>query len=317
MSISAQKLKRHPHAAACKKRINEKALAPYYFTLPFVLFYATFLVFPIIFNVYVSFTDWNAFGQADFIGIDNYIELLSDTRFFKALGNTGILMLMITPIQMVLGMLIAVILSQRYFPAPNAFRLANFLPYLTTPVALGVFFAMLFDTHFGYVNKLLELLGIAGPDWFGKVWPARFLTAILTVWRWSGYTAVMFMAGITNISDSIYEACDIDGANAWERFWFITLPLLKSVVVFVVLTNMVGCFQLFEEPVMLFTGSGMGSHNIGGPRNAVLTGLWMMYDTSFGNVMRYGYGAAVSVGLFVVIGVVTIIFKKIVGKEDY
>lgn len=317
MSISAQKLKHHPHAAACKKRINEKALAPYYFTLPFVLFYATFLVFPIIFNVYVSFTDWNAFGQADFIGIDNYIELLSDTRFFKALGNTGILMLMITPIQMVLGMLIAVILSQRYFPAPNAFRLANFLPYLTTPVALGVFFAMLFDTHFGYVNKLLELLGIAGPDWFGKVWPARFLTAILTVWRWSGYTAVMFMAGITNISDSIYEACDIDGANAWERFWFITLPLLKSVVVFVVLTNMVGCFQLFEEPVMLFTGSGMGSHNIGGPRNAVLTGLWMMYDTSFGNVMRYGYGAAVSVGLFVVIGVVTIIFKKIVGKEDY
>ena len=317
MSIPASQHRQKTHRMNKKHLITERTIAPYYFVAPFLVFYIVFLVFPIIFNVYVSFTDWNAFGKANFIGIDNYIELLSDSRFFMSLGNTGILMLMITPIQMVLGMLIAVVLSQKYFPFPNAFRLANFLPYLTTPVALGIFFAMLFDTHFGYVNKMLELIGITGPDWFGKVWPARFLTAILAVWRWSGYTAVMFMAGITNISDTIYEAADIDGTNVWQSFWYITLPLLKDVAVFVIITNMIGCFQLFEEPVMLFTGSGMGSHSIGGPRNAVLTGLWMMYDTSFGTVMRYGYGSAISVGLFVIIGVVTIVFKKIVGKEEY
>lgn len=290
-----------------------KAVAPYVFSAPFVIFYLLFLAFPIIYTFYMSLMDWTPFDAPTFAGIKNYIELFQDERFYKALTNTFILMVMIIPIQLSLGMFMAVMLSSKYMRFKNAFRLFNFLPYLTTPVALGLFFAILFDPTFGYINMALEMLGLPQPDWTGQPWPARAMVAIITIWRWSGYTGVMFLAGITNISEDIYEACEIDGADGWKRFIHITLPMIKPVVVFVTLTTLIGCFQIFEEPLLLFSGGGSGRGLVGGPQGAALTGIWMMYDVAFGTVMRYGYGAAISYGLFLAIGIVTLVFNKIVG----
>ncbi len=309
---------RAKNTAVLPKKSNKSSMtgvkvAPYVFCAGFVMCFLTFQLFPILYTFYMSLTNWSPFNATTFIGLQNYIELFTDVRFLSALKNTAILVAMITPVQAILGLFIAVTLSRNFFPARNAFRLLNFMPYLTTPVALGVFFAILFDPFFGYVNKALALLGITGPDWTGDVWPARFLVAIVTIWRWSGYTAVMLMAGITNISKDIYEAAEVDGANEWQTFAKITLPLLRPVLVFVILTNLIGCFQIFEEPLLLFGGGGSGASGVGGPRNAVLTGVWMMYDTAFGSIMRYGYGSAIAYGMFLVIGIVTIAFNKIVG----
>lgn len=293
--------------------LSGKKIAPYVFSAPFVLFYILFLAFPILFTFYMSLMNWTPFDTPVFIGLHNYMELFTDARFYKALGNTFILMLMIIPVQLSLGMFIAVILSSKYMPLKNAFRLMNFLPYLTTPVALGLFFAILFDPVFGYINMALKLIGLPQPDWTGNPWAARAMVSMITIWRWSGYTGVMLLAGITNISDDIYEACEIDGANGWQRFIRVTLPMIKPVVVFVTLTTLIGCFQIFEEPLLLFSGGGSGRGLVGGPQGAALTGVWLMYDVGFGTVMRYGYGAAISYGLFIAIGMVTIVFNRLVG----
>lgn len=295
------------------RRLTGKAVAPYVFSAPFLIFHFLFLSFPIIYTFYMSLMNWTPFADPTFAGLANYIKLFQDSRFYKALGNSFILMVMIIPIQLALGMFIAVMLTDKYMKFKNSFRLMIFLPYLTTPVALGLFFAILFDPTFGYVNMALGLANLPQPDWTGTPWAARAMVAIITIWRWSGYTGVMFMAGITNISEEIYEACEIDGASGWTRFSKVTLPLIKPVAIFVTLTTLIGCFQIFEEPLLLFSGGGSGRGLVGGPQGAALTGVWLMYDVAFGTVMDYGYGAAIAYGLFVAIALVTLVFNKLVG----
>jgi multiple sugar transport system permease protein/cellobiose transport system permease protein len=281
--------------------------APYLFISPYFFIYIAFSLFPIIYTFYISLTSWNGFSSPVFIGLKNYLVLILDRRFYSALRNTLILMLMIIPLQIVLAMFVAVLLSSSIMPAKGTFRLLNFLPFLTTPLALGIIFGIMFDWQFGAVNQLLGLLGLVKENinWLGKPWPARIMVSLITVWKYYGYTAVLFMAGITNINPSLYEAAEIDGVNAVQKFARITVPLLRPTIIFVVLTTMIGCFQIFDEPLMIFSTSGSSSM-VGGPDNAVLTGVWMIYDTAFGNILRFGYGAAIAYGLFVFIAVLTV-----------
>jgi len=273
-----------------------------------------FSLFPIVFSGFISLNDWNGYTQPIFIGLKNYAEALSDPRFYQALENTLLLMVMIIPFQLILGFLIAVILNDRLMVLKKMFRLLNFLPYLTTPIALGVIFGILFEPNFGTVNFILQSLGLSAVNWTTEVWPARILIAMITTWRYAGYTAVLFMAGITNINTDVYEASEIDGASFWQRTFKITLPLLKPVTVFVVLSTLIGCFQIFEEPFMIF---GVANKLIGGPDNAVLSGVWLFYDTAFSNQLRNGYASAIAVCLFIVIAVISFGMNKLMkGKEE-
>ncbi len=293
--------------------LRQKA-APYLFILPYFLIFIAFSLFPILFSGYISLNDWNGYTNPVFIGLKNYAEVLGDARFYKALFNTLLLMVMIIPVQLILGFMIAVMLSSKVMILKKAFRLLNFLPYLTTPIALGVIFAILFDPAFGTVNFVLGKLGIDAINWTKEAWPARALISMVTVWRYVGYTAVLFMAGITNINTDIYEASEIDGVNAWQRVTRITLPLLKPVTIFVVLSTLIGCFQIFEEPFMIFSVAGK---MVGGPNNSVLTGIWLFYDTAFSNQLRNGYASAIAVCLFIVIAVISFIANRLMnGKEE-
>ncbi|MDL2323658.1 sugar ABC transporter permease [Ruminococcaceae bacterium OttesenSCG-928-A16] len=294
--------------------LRRQKTAPYLFALPYFLIFLAFSVFPILFSGFISLNDWKGYNEPTFIGLQNYIEVFGDPRFYKALGNTLLLMVMIIPFQLVLGFLLALFLNSKYMKLKKTFRLLNFLPYLTTPIALGVIFALLFDPAFGTVNQVLEWFGINAINWTKEVWPARALVSMVTVWRYTGYTAVLFMAGITNINTDIYEASEIDGASSWQRTFRITLPLLKPVTTFVVLSTMIGCFQIFEEPFMIFNVAGK---LVGGPNNSVLTGIWLFYDTAFSNQFRNGYAAAIAVCLFAVIAVISFVANKLMsGKED-
>lgn len=276
---------------------------PYAFIAPYFLIFFAFSVFPIIFSVYVSSTDWNGFNAGTFIGLANYAELLRDPRFYKSLVTTLLLMAMIIPFQIMIGLAIALLLNTRNLPFRKGFRLASILPYLTASIALGMIFSILFDANFGSINQALKIIGIKRPpNWISKEWPARIMVSIVTVWRYAGYTSVLFLAGITNINPELYEAAEIDGANAYQRIWHIILPLLRSVTIFVILTTMIGCFQIFEEPFMIFKVMGK---LVGGPNNAVLTGMWFFYDTSFGTTMRFGYGSAIAFGLLLSIAMIT------------
>ena len=297
--------------AAVKTNMNpsymrKRKAIPYIFVAPYFLIFAAFSIFPIIFSIFISLHDWQGYNEATFVGIKNYIEVFGNARFYKAVGNTFILMLMIIPVQIILGFLIATFLNSKWMKLKKVFRLLNFLPYLTTPIALGVIFALLFDPAFGSVNQVLEWIGLNAVNWTKEEWPARVLVAFVTTWRYVGYTAVMFMAGITNISPDLYEASEIDGANSIQRVFRITLPLLKPVTIFVVLSTMIGCFQIFEEPFMIFNVAG---RLVGGPNNSVLTGIWLFYDTAFNNQFRSGYAAAIALCLIVVIAIISFVAR--------
>lgn len=292
---------------------NQK-IAPYLFILPYCLIFAAFSIFPIFFSAGISLTDWTAANSPTFIGLSNYAEIFKDARFYKALFNTVLLMVMIIPAQLILGFLMAIILNDKLMVLKKVFRLLNFLPYLTTPIALGVIFSILFEPNFGTINHILGLIGLEGVKWTTAVGPSRVLVAMITVWRYAGYTAVLFMAGLTNINTDIYEASEIDGADFWQRIRYITLPLLKPVIIFVILSTLIGCFQIFEEPFMIFY---VGNRLVGGPENSVLTGVWYFYDTAFNNQFRSGYASAIAVCLFVFIAVISFAINRLLsGKEE-
>lgn len=293
----------------------KQQVAPYLFVLPYFAVFAIFSLFPIFFSGYISLNQWDGIGEPVFVGLTNYMNVFKDAKFLKALINTLVFMAMIIPVQLILGFFVAVLLSNKLMPGKKLFRLLNFLPYLTTPIALGVIFGILFDSNFGMVNYILEAVGIGAIKWTTESIPAKFLVAMITIWRYTGYTAVLFMAGITNINTDLFEACEIDGGNFWKSIRYITIPLLKPVTVFVVITTLIGCFQIFEEPYMIFTS--VAGKIVGGPNNSALTGLWYFYDTAFRNQMRFGYGASIGMTLFVVIAAISFTANKLMqGKED-
>jgi len=302
-------------ASMAQKRKAQK-WAPYLFVSPFFLLFAAFSLFPILFTLYISLTEWNGTGTAVFVGLRNYADVLGDSRFYQALGNTLLFMVMIIPAQIVLALIVSVILTSGKVPFVSAFRLANFLPYITTSVAIGLIFSILFDWQYGAVNALLMKLGIVSEpvNWLGEPGPARFVVSLVTVWKYFGYTAVLFLAGMTSISRQLYEAAELDGANRLRQFFSLTLPMLRPVMVFVVLTTMIGCFQIFDEPFMLF--STFSSSVVGGPEGSSLTGTWLIYDTVFGSTFRFGYGSAIAYVLFMIIALISIVTFKAINRGD-
>ncbi|REK63227.1 MULTISPECIES: carbohydrate ABC transporter permease [Cohnella] len=286
----------------------KKRWVPYAFLSPYLLFYLAFGLFPIVFSFYVSLTSWDGIGDKTFVGLDNYKFLFNpDSYFFKSVGNTLLFVVLTLPVQIALGLVIATLLYSRWVKWRGLFQLINFLPYIVTPVAVGLMFNLLFDWQAGFVNKVLLKLGLVdeGIYWLGEPLYARMVIVLMLIWKGFGYTMVFYLAGLANVPKDLHEAAQVDGASGLRTFFSITLPLLKPVTVFIVITGIIGGFQLLEEPMLLLTGSGMGSSVavIGGPERCCLTTVWNMYDTAYGSTTRYGLGAAIAYGLCVIIAV--------------
>ena len=298
--------------------ITKKTWAPYAFLSPYLILFFVFSIFPIGYSFWISFNHWTGFTPPEFAGFENYINLFSDPRFRVALTNTVIFMVMIVPVQIIGAFLIANALNSALLPLKSMFRTVYFLPFLTTAIAIGVIFAHMFERNIGVVNQLLMQWGIIqrNINWTGEVWLSRFMVSSVTVWRYTGYTAIIFLAGLMNINPELYEAAQMDGANRFQRMIRITLPMMRNVRNFVIITTVIGCFNIFEEPFMIFSNT---TGITGGPQNSSLTGMWMFFDTAFSAQMRYGYASAISFMLFVFIAVVTFIVTRIlnVGGEPY
>ena len=305
---------RHLMKNSIHSYLLKQKIAPYLFVTPYFFIFLAFSFFPIVFSAYISLNDWHGFDTPTFIGIRNYIEVFHDRLFYKALTNTFLLMIMVIPIQIILGFLIANFLNSKLMLGKKIFQVLNFLPYLTTPIALGIIFSLLFDPAFGVINQILIKLGLPAPAWMNEVWPARIVVAFVTIWRWAGYTSVLFLAGLTNINTDIYEACEIDGASGLQKIIAITIPLLRPIIIFVILTTMIGCFQIFEEPFMIFA---LGRNLVGGPDYSVLSGIWFFYETAFHGSFRNGYGASIGVCLFIIITIISFAVNRLMtGKKE-
>ena len=291
---------------------------PIIFAIPFLTAYGLFMLFPMLYSFYLSLFEYNGIVEKHFVGLANYINLFTKDRLFlKALFNTVLIMLMSLPVNLILGLVIAYLLFS-LTKGRRLFQVVNFLPYITTPVAIGFIFSYIFDWNSGILNGLLTHFGILEENyfWLQQPWSARLIVAIMIVWRNFGYCMMIYLSGMRAFVQDIYEAAAIDGAGKLKTFFAIVVPLLKNVSVFLLITAMIGGFQMFDEPVQLYSGWSAASRSVGGPDYSVLTMIWKFYDDSFGSSTRLGYGAAIAYTLFLIIGVCSLASFFWSNKKD-
>ena len=289
-------------------------LWPLFFVAPFIIFFLAFNLFPILYSVFLSFHDWSGIGDKVFIGLDNYVRIFTqDKTVWKSLGNTLYIMVLGFPLSIFLGLVLAAFLSNlKKFR--NVFQTINFLPYITTPVAIGLIFTFLFDWNTGIINKILSFFGGEGINWLGNTKFAPLLIGFMIIWKTTGYYMALYLAGITSISEDIYEAAKVDGAGPVKTFFKITLPLLKPITIFIVITSLIYALQLFDEPNLMFNVSTTSV--IGGPDRSCLTMVWNFYDVAFGSTARLGYGSAVATTLFIIIVITSLVGMKLMNKKE-
>lgn len=288
------------------------------FLAPALILHVIFGLYPIIYSFFISLTDWT-FGQdVQFVGFDNYVQLITtDPYFWKSIGNTLMLMAMYIPVSLIVALLLANLIFQKGTRFKRFLQISFFLPNVTNAVAIGLIFALLFDWQTGVLNQILIQLGIIkeGINWLGQAGTARLVTALMLFWAYFGYCIVFYLAGMSSISEDLYEAAKLDGANGWQLLTRITLPQLKPTTSFLLLTSFISGSQVMAEPQLLLNGWASGGQAVGGPDRSCLTVVWYLYDVAFGNgtKLQYGKGAAIGYVSFVLIMGCVLIWNVVQG----
>jgi len=269
---------------------------------------AIFLFFfvPVAAAFIISFTDLDIYALANpaslrFVGLGNYRRLLSDPLFWTAMRNTFYFVTVATPLSIAVALGAAVLLNSRLVRFKTFFRLNYFLPVVTTLVAVAVIWRFIYHPRFGLLNYVLSLAGISPIDWLGDPDWAMPAIIIMAVWKNFGYNMIIFIAGLQNIPQELYEAAQIEGAGTWRQFTSVTLPLLAPTTVFIAIITMIGFFQLFAEPYIMTQG---------GPLNKTLSIVLYMYQEGF-RWWNMGYSAAIAFVLFAVIFLFTLLQLKL------
>ena len=290
-----------------KKAIQRDRAAAYGMLAPFLLFFVLFVLYPLLKNLYYSFTNYNLGNKTKWIGLSNYRELFTDYWFLESLRNTAVYALFSVIFLTVLGLFISVLLNQRLRLVKIA-RTAMIIPYATSMVAVSMIWLYLLDPTTGYVSKLLVALGVGSPPlWLDD--PSLALPSLIgiNIWKNLGYCMIIYLAGLQGIPPELYEAATVDGAGFLQKHWKITLPQIAPVTFFVFVNNCIEAFKTFEQ-VQIMTQ--------GGPVTATTTVVYQIYVRAF-NDFRMGYAAAMSVVLFVIIFAVTMLnFRMFRSSAD-
>jgi len=290
----------------------QRRWAPYLFISPFFIGYAIFFLYPVLWALYLSFFQQIGIGApAKWVGLGNYIKLLSDDRFIKGVINTTYYaagsLFIILPAALLLG----VVFNMRNLRGSTFFRLFYFTPNITSGVVVAAIFGLVFDTEYGLLNNwLLAPLGLPKIRWLQDAVYIMPAIIVLGLWRYTGINALYFLAGLQNIPHELNEAAQIDGATRWQVFRHVTLPLLRPVILFTVIIAIIGSYNLFGEPFLLVGAEG-------GPRNAALFITMYLYLNGF-RYMKFGYASAIGYALTIIILVLSIIQLRLLGafRED-
>jgi multiple sugar transport system permease protein len=261
------------------------------FISPIVLGILIFQLYPTLFSFYISFTQWDLISPPKWIGEANYVDLFTTDRFFvKTLSNTATYAFWTVIAGLALGLVFAVLLNQE-IRGKYLYRAIYFVPVVAPTVAVALLWQFLYDTNFGVLNGMLRMIGIQGPNWLGNTTWAMRSIIFEAIWASLGFNILVFLAGLQGISQEYYEAAEIDGANGLQKFFFITMPLLSPTTFFLVVTGVIGSFQVFDIPFVMTAG---------GPANATQMVIMYLYYNAF-TVQRMGLASAVAFIVFIVI----------------
>lgn len=276
-------------------RRNQETATAWLFILASLIGFIVFYALPAVRNVVISFTQWNMLSAAKPIGLRNYGDLVRDPIFWNAFKITAFYVLYNIPLQTVVALFLAVMMDR--FAKSIAIRGVLILPYLLPPVVVGLIWLWMLNPLLGIVNGALHAIGIPPQPFLGSVGQALPTIAGMNIWEYMGFTSILFYAGLQTIPTSLYEAAQLDGAGEWKMFFRVTLPLLRPVTAFVVITSVIGSFQVFDTIAVTTTG---------GPVNATRVMVWYIFEQAF-HQFNMGYGAAMATVLFVVLGIVALV----------
>ncbi|MFC7786247.1 carbohydrate ABC transporter permease [Rossellomorea sp. GCM10028870] len=281
----------------------------YVFIAPFWIIFLIFSIYPVALTFYYSFTNYSGSGTAEVVGLANYTRLLSDSYFVEAFFNTWKIWGINFALQIGLALVLALIFSDMRMKLKGLafFRSIFYLPNLITISSVALLFGILLDWQHGSLNMILLNIGLISEpiNWLNEPATAQLSVSLILTWMWFGHSFIVVMAGVSGISKDYYEAALIDGANRWQTFTKITIPLLKPILLYIMITSLIGGLQLFDLPMLLTDG-------IGSPDGSLNTMVLYLYNQAF-KFNNYGYASAVAYGLFVI----TLIFSAIVFKGMY
>lgn len=281
---------RQPRLAA-----RREALYAWAFVAPSLIGFLIFFAVPSVRGLLMSFTDWDLLRPAKFVGVANYVRLFGDADFRHALKVTAYYVLMNIPIQTLLALGIAVMMDK--FSKSTVIRGILVLPWLLPNIVVALIWLWLLDPTMGFLNQVIMGLGFQRQPFLGSIDQAMPTIAAINIWRHAGYTAILIYAGLQTIPKEVYEAAAIDGANERQMFFGITIPLLRPVLVFVLVTTIIGSFQIFDTIAITTKG---------GPVDATRVVYWYIYEYAFVR-FKMGYATTISVALFAILITITFI----------
>ena len=303
-SVTALNAASRPKPKWLKRWFNPEARVAWLFILPSLIGFTVFYAVPAVRGLFISFTNWDMLTAPKYVGTDNYTKLLGDPVFWDSLGRTVGYVLLNIPLQTALAVGLAVLMDR--VTKSTLVRAIFVMPWLLPPVIVAMIWLWMLDPTLGFVNNVLRAIGWQTLSFLGSPDQAMPSIALINIWQYTGYTALLFFAGLQTIPKEIYEAGAIDGASERRMFWSLTIPLLRPVLVFVLVTSIIGSFQIFDTIAVTTKG---------GPINATKVITWYIYDYAFGR-FQMGYATAIAVVLFAILIVVTIVQMRILNANN-
>lgn len=284
---------------------SNRVWLPYLLISPYVLFLSVFVLFPVLFCFFLTFQKWNIIAPMRFIGMENYSRLFHDRLFWKAIGNTLKFLLLHIPLQLIVSLSLAHMLNQK-LRAKAFFRASFFLPVVVSGVVVSILWQQLYGFDGGVFNRMLAFVGLSKVGWLVNPDMAIYSIAIMATWKNLGLYVILFLVGLQTVPPQYYEAAKLEGANSWQQFYHITLPMINPTVFMVLVLSTIGGFSLFIEPYIM-TG--------GGPLNQTISAVLYIYKQAF---QYYNMGYSATLGFFYAFLIMTVVViqKRFIEKEE-
>lgn len=276
-------------------RVQEAAWA-YLFLAPFFIGLLAFILGPVVAALAISFTEWDLIGSPSWVGITNYRDLAADPLFWTALKNTIYFTVVSVPVTLALALASAGLMNRK-LRGVNLLRAVYFFPVTASIVAVSLLWAWMYTPEYGILNYTLSQVGLPKLNWLVNPRLAMLSVILMSVWRSLGFNIVVFLAGLQSVSKELYEAAELDGANEWNRFWQITVPMLTPTIFFAAVMALIASFQVFEQTFIMTQG---------GPGNSTLTLVYYIFQNGF-TWLRMGYASAISFVLFAILLAITVV----------